>query len=296
MIRQSGKTYGRWLNRVRTFLCLIPLSLAVAPFALGQNPIQTPPPDATLVQRALANELSAAQNREHPMRYRLRKWSPRLTTTKEMVETRDGTIAMLLAVNDRPLDTAQRENEDARLRDLLANPGKQRHRQQAQMQDTARALKVLRALPTAFTYQYAGEVSSGSSTLERFAFAPNSNFTPPSLETQALTALVGEIWIDPVHLRVVRLDARLRDDVDFGWGILGRLYRGGWISIEQADVGGGVWRVVRFQMKMSARVVIRTRTFETTEEESDYAPVPYGLDTRQGIELLKSQGRQTAGR
>lgn len=295
MIRQSGKNQTEdGSKRVRTFLCLISLSLAVAPFALGQNP--TPPPDATLVQRALANELSAAQSSDHPMRYRLRKWSPRLTTTKEMVETRDGTIAMLVAVNDRPLDAVQQGKEDARLRDLLANPGKQRHRQQAQMQDTARALDVLRALPTAFVYEYAGQVASGSSTLERFAFAPNPTFTPPNLETQALTAMVGEIWIDPVHLRVTRLDARLRDDVDFGWGILGRLYRGGWISIEQADVGGGVWRVVRFQMKMSARVVIRTRTFETTEDESDYARVPYGLDTRQGIEVLQSQARQIVGR
>lgn len=260
----------------------------MAPFALGQNPMQTPPPDATVVQRALANELSAAQDAGHPMRYRFRKWSPRLATTKDMVETRDGTIALLVAVNGQPLDASQQQKEDARLRDLLANPGKQRHRQQVQAQDTARALKVLRALPAAFVYQYAGQVRSGSSTLERFAFAPNPAFTPPDLETQVLTALVGEILIDPVSLRVVRLDGRLREDVDFGWGILGRLYRGGWISIEQADVGGGVWRIVRFQMKMSARVVIRTRNFETTEEESQFAPVPFGLDYRQGIELLQS--------
>ena len=132
--------------------------------------------------------------------------------------------------------------------------------------------------------------------LESRTFAPDPTFNPPDLETQALTALVGEIWIDPVSMRVVKLDGRLRDDVDFGWGILGRLYRGGWISLEQADVGGGVWRIVHFQMKMSARVVIRTRVFETTEDESDYTPVPFGLDTRQGIELLQSQGTQTAHR
>ncbi|MFP5235540.1 MAG: hypothetical protein ACLGSD_06535 [Acidobacteriota bacterium] len=281
---------------MRTLLRLIPLSLAVAPFALGQNPLQTPTPDAALVRRALANELAAAQNTEHPMRFRLRKWSPRLTTTKEMVETRDGTIAMLVAVNDRPLDRAQQQKEETRLRDLFANPGKQRHRQQAQVQDTARALKVLRALPAAFIYQYAGQVLHGASTLVRFDFKPNPAFNPPDLETQALTALAGEIWIDPVGLRVVRLDGRLRDDVDFGWGILGRLYRGGWISIEQADVGAGVWRIVRFQMKMSARVVIRTRTFETTEDESDFAPVPFGLNYRQGIELLQARGQSTAHR
>lgn len=248
------------------------------------------------MQRALANELNAAQDSSHPMRYTLRKWSPRLTTTKQMIETSDGTIARLVAINDRPLDTAREEKEQARLHGLLANPGQQRRRQLVQRQDTGRALKVLRALPKAFLYRYTGQVANGAGTLDRFAFVPNPKYDPPDLETQALTALVGEILIDPDSLRVVRLNGHLDDDVDFGWGILGRLYKGGWISIEQADVGDGVWRVVRFRMNMSARVVVRTRTFETTEEESHFAPVPVGLNYRQGIELLESESHATLKR
>ena len=60
--------------------------------------------------------------------------------------------------------------------------------------------------------------------------------------------MTGEIWIDPVHERVVRLEGHLQQDVDFGWGILGRLNKGGWIVIEQADVGERQWRIVHFQM------------------------------------------------
>src|ERR1700722_9634575 len=58
-----------------------------------------------LVQRALATESQAAQDlshTSHPMRYRLRKTSPRLTSTKEIVETRDGDVARLLSINDQP--------------------------------------------------------------------------------------------------------------------------------------------------------------------------------------------------
>src|SRR5579864_9249989 len=40
----------------------------------GQN--VAPPPDSGLVTRALANELKAAQDSSHPMRYLLRKSSP----------------------------------------------------------------------------------------------------------------------------------------------------------------------------------------------------------------------------
>ena len=241
-----------------------------------------------LVKSALAKELQAADDTSHPMRYRLRKASPRLTTTKELIETQDGQVAMLVAVNDKPLSPAELEKEQGRLQTLLTDSAKQRHRKQAEAEDTARALKVLHELPTAFLYTDAGAVTTGTDTVERFTFVPNPRFNPPDLETQVLTALSGELLVDPVQARVLRLDGRLEQDVDFGWGILGRLSKGGWIKIEQREVGEGVWRIVDFQMKMTGRLLIRTRTFETTEEETNYAPVPPGLSYQQGIAMLRS--------
>lgn len=265
------------------------ISLRVAIVLLFQGPLAAIAQEAPdLVQRALAAELRAVQDPSPPMRYELRKRSPRLTTTKEMVETRQGSVAMLVAVNDQPLSAADEKKEQLRLSQLLADPGKQRHRKQAQDQDTARALKVLRVLPTAFVYRDAGSVAAGSGYAEKFIFTRNPDFDPPDLETQVLTAMNGEIWVDPTHVRIVRLEARLQQDVDFGWGVLGRLYRGGWISIDQADVGGGNWRIVKFQMSMAARVLFRTRTFETTEEETHYVPVPMDLDYRDAIALLRA--------
>ena len=126
---------------------------------------------------------------------------------------------------------------------------------------------MLRALPTAFVYQYAGAADGPAGKVEKFTFKPNPTILAPDLETQVLTQMAGEIWIDPAHQRVVRLEGHLQQDVDFGWGILGRLNKGGWIAIEQADVGGGQWRTVHFKMAMSGRVVWKTRVFDTTEEE-----------------------------
>jgi len=103
-----------------------------------------------------------------------------------------------------------------------------------------------------------------------------------------LTAMSGTLTVDATHERVVRLDGRLEQDVDIGWGILGRLYKGGWLTIEQSDVGGGVWRIVRFQMNMSGRVFFKTRTFDTTEEESHFAPVPPDLTYQQAIQMLRA--------
>jgi hypothetical protein len=244
-----------------------------------------------LVTRALANEFRAAQDTSHPLRYQLHKTSPRLTTTKEIYETRDGDVARLVAINDKPLSAADEQKEEARLDALISDPGRQRHRKQAEDTDAGRALKVLRALPSAFVYQYVGSDVGPQGNVEKFTFRPDPNFSPKDLETQVLTEMAGEIWIDGAHERVVRLQGHLQQNVDFGWGILGRLNRGGWIVIEQADVGEGQWRAVRFQMAMSGRVVFKYRTFDTTEEESRFAPVPAGLSYQQAIKLLREDPR-----
>lgn len=240
-----------------------------------------------LVERALANEVRAASDTQHPMHYRLRKSSPRLTTTKEICETADGAVARLVAVNDAPLSTADEQREQARLNQLLSDPGKQRHRKQSQDQDTARALKVLRSLPKAFVYEYAGQVQGSGAPIEKFSFKPNPKFDPPDLETQVLTQMAGEIWVDSAQARVVRLEGRLQQDVDFGWGILGRLYKGGTIRIVQADVGDHQWRIVHFDMKMSARVVFKTKSFDTAEDQSQFVAVPAGLKYQQAIAILR---------
>jgi len=256
-----------------------------------------PPAQAqALVVRALANELQAAQDPSRPLRYQLRKTSPRLTTTKEIYETRDGDVARLVAINDKPLSAADEQQEEARLDALASDPGKQRRRKQAEDTDAGRALKVLRALPSAFVYQYAGSGMGPTGMVEKFIFRPDPNFSPPDLETQILTEMAGEIWIDGAHERVVRLEGHLQHDVDFGWGILGRLNKGGWIVIEQADVGPdmgpnmgiGQWRMVRFQMQMSGRVVFKNRTFDTTEEVTRFAPLPVGLGYQKAIEMLRA--------
>lgn len=256
--------------------------------ASGIGDTLLPAQGQALVDRALANEFNAAQDASHPMRYQLRKTSPRLTTTKEICETRDGDVARLIDVNDKPLSPADEQKEEARLNALVSNPGKQRRRKQAEDQDAGRALNVLRALPSAFLYLYAGSGQGFTGKVEKFTFRPDPNFYPPDLETQVLTEMAGEIWIDGVHERVVRLEGHLQRDVNFGWGILGRLNKGGWIVIEQADVGGGQWRTVRFQMAMSGRVVFKSRVFDTTEEESRFAPLPVGLGYQKAIAMLRA--------
>ena len=283
------------MRRILPLLLFFPL----VGFAFGQ-PVPaaglTPAQAQALEQRALGTELRAARDTSHPMCYRLRKSSPRLTSTKEIVETRDGDVARLVALNDRSLSPADEQREEARLDALASDPSRQRHRKQSEESDTGIVLKLLRMLPQAFLYEYAGPGTGSPGKVERFTFRPNPRFSPPDLETQALTALSGEIWIDAAQERVTRLEGHLQRDTDYGWGVLGKLDKGGWIVIEQADVGHRQWRIVRFQMKMNLRVLFKTRNFDTVQEMTRYEPVAASLGYRQAIQMLRAdQGNSAQG-
>lgn len=251
-----------------------------------------------LLRRALASELSHARDPDHPMRYQLRRSSPRLTTTKEIYETRDGAVARLMEVNDKPLSPAEDQKEQQRLDALLNNPSKQLHRKQQEEEDTKRVLKVLSLLPTAYIYTFESYENSSAGQLARYSFRPNPQFDPPDMETQVMSAMSGILLVNVAQERVVKLEGHLTRDVDFGWGILGRLYKGGWIVIEQADVGWNQWRIVRFRMQMSGRVLFKSKVFDTVQETSQFAPVPVGLSYVQAIKMLRAgpKGIQQAER
>jgi hypothetical protein len=256
----------------------------------AQTPALTPEHAQALVERALATESRAAQDMtsmRHPMRYQLHKTSPRLTSTKEIVETREGDVARLLSINDQPLNQVDEEHEQARLQALMDNPSLQQHRKQSEDSDTARAMKVLRVLPSAFLYQFEGTATTPAGTVEKFSFKPNPQFDPPDMETGVLTAMAGEIWIDPVEERVVRLEGSLQQDKEIGLGIIGELDKGGWIEIDQANVGDHQWRIVHLKLVMNGRVLFKAKNSNSVQEYSDFQSLPPELTYKQAIQMLR---------
>lgn len=245
---------------------------------------QNSPQDA-LVHRALTNEMNAAKDTSHPMRYRLRKTSPRLTTVKNIIETRDGDVARLISRDNAPLSASDEQIEQNRLNLLLSDPSRQRHRHQGEDADLARAMKILNVLPDAFLYQY----SRTDGNIAKYSFQPNPNFQSEDMETRALTAMDGELWVDTTAERVIRLEGHLKQDVDYGWGILGQLDKGGYILIEQAEVAPKIWHTTQLKMKMSFRVLYKSKASDATLELSEFSPVPQGLDYKQAIQMLRAQ-------
>jgi hypothetical protein len=264
-------------------------SVAGQPAATNPLPAALSPAETqAMVHHVLQAEIEAAQDTGHPMQYQLRKSSPRYATTKEIIETKDGDVAYLLAINNGKLSELDQQNEDARLNKLLDDPSLQRHRQEREQGDTDRARKVMRALPDAFLYTYAGLVDTPQGPSYRMTYQPNPKFDPEDLEAQVLKGMAGEMWIDVAQQRVTHLDGKRLHDVDYGWGILGKLDQGGTLLLEQADVGNHQWRTVHMVLVMNARVLLKTVKLDTTLELSQFKPVASGMSYQQAIHMLRA--------
>jgi hypothetical protein len=260
-----------------------------APKSLAQPPI----PAKELMSKVVANEI------EHPKSSRFCMWmdrvaKPKGSWTKQMIETPDGIVARLVAINDKPLTPEQRRAEESRL-DGLLDPANMRKKTSQQRTDDQHSQRLIRALPTAFDYAYSGtETTPAGHQIVKLSFSPDPSFVPPDYETQIYLGMKGQVWIDTEAMRVARIDGTLFKDVTLGWGIIGRLNKGGRLLLEQADVGNGHWDTTRLELDFGGKILlVKHLQLQETATEWDFHPVPK-MSVREAIETLRRSGDKLA--
>src|SRR5512147_1313733 len=113
----------------RTMLFATPL-FALALMGMLAMPLaaQAPAESAQeLVRKVIAREL---EEDAKPSRYivRLRREGRDGSSTRDIVDTREGLVSRLIAQNDQPISAEERARDDRRLEKLRADPGEQRKR------------------------------------------------------------------------------------------------------------------------------------------------------------------------
>src|ERR1700733_1887715 len=272
---------------------LAPIGVGVA-FASAQDPASC----LELVRSAVANEVAANSNSTKHM-FRARKQTAQGSQTKLYVETRDAMVGMTIASNDRPLTPQDIQTEERRLEGLAGNPEQLRRKHSQEQENAERTLRIVKALPDAFLYQYDGEESGEASgdagrQLVRLRFRPNPAYQPPTHAEQVLVGMQGFLVIDPTTHRLARIDGTLFKEVSFGWGILGHLDKGGHFLVDQRDVGDG-WEISRMALSFTGKLLLfKTITIKSEEVFTDFQRVPGDTTFAQGVELLKAEEAKLA--
>ena len=270
------------------------LILALSATGLSQTSSVRADP-VELVRRAVKNEISASTGSARFM-FRGTKTTPKGSTTKIYVETSEAAVGVAVAYNGKPLTPAQRQEEDARVERVVKNPEEMRKKRAQEHDDAERTMRIVRALPDAFLFEYAGDVTGtaeighAGDPLVKLRFHPNPHYRPPSHVEDVLTGMEGDVLLDALHYRIASIDGTLFKEVGFGWGILGHLDRGGRFVVHQAAVGDNLWEISNMSLKFTGKILlVKTLSIESTELFSAFKRVSSDLTYAQALEMLKKE-------
>lgn len=267
-------------------LCLVgflAIALAQAP-AQQQTAPQLPTDPNRFVAEVIQHELKLdATDRSH-WRYIYFHSDEKNSYERDVIETKDGELARELLRNGRPLTADQRQQDEDRMRKLVSDPGERAKREKRKKDDAEKAMQMLKAIPDAFIFKYDGF----DGNLVRLTFFPNPHYDAPTRELRVFRSLSGKMWIDPQARHLARIDGTLFEDVTFGWGLLGRLNKGGTFNVVQKEVAPDHWEVVSLDVNMTGHAVI-FKTLNVRERESfrDFQRMADDLTIAQAYNLLE---------
>src|SRR3954453_12122821 len=273
------------LNLTAVLWCCSPLLAFGSSFDGADVPDFQPNAQAReLVRRVVANELRQEELDISHYMFKLKKVTPKGTRIQEIVQTDQGSIARTVLVNGEAATEETKRQEEEKIQKLINDPDEQRRRQKREKEDESRAQIMIRALPNAFFYQ---EIGREGDTV-KLRFRPDPAYQPQSREESIYTGMAGAVWLNLPQQRLRKIDAPLFHDVDFGWGILGRLYKGGSFMVQQEAVNGSShYETTKMILNLTGKALFfKSIAFQEQEYESDFRRVPDNITLVQGAELL----------
>jgi hypothetical protein len=242
------------------------------------------PSDANqYIKEIVQHELAADANDHSHWRYRIHREDDKGSQDRDVIETKDGQLARTLLINGQPLTPEQRAADEARMKKLVDDSSERAKREKRAKDDSDKLTMMFKAIPDAFIFKYDGEENG----LVRLSFSPNPKYDPPNRELQVFRSLTGKMWVDRAGGRLARMDGTLFEDVLFGWGLLGRLNKGGTFSVTQSRVGDNHWEVVSLDVRMSGHAVIfKTINVKQMQRLTDFHRVSDDLTIAQAYQLL----------
>jgi hypothetical protein len=239
-------------------------------------------PVAVLVNEVVANELADREERRSWM-YLLTKQEGPHTLTEEQVDTKDGPLYRVLAVDGTPLNAEQRQKDDARIDEVLHDPAQQLSSKLDHDKDEQKLQTLMRLMPRAFLYDYDGVEGD----LVRVRFRPNPNYSPATYEARVVHSLAGTILIDAKNKRLAMLSGQLIDRVEFGFGILGRIDKDGTVEVRRVQVDGLRWKTCLIHIAITGRLVLfKTVNKQEYETRSAFHALPRDTSLLEASRLL----------
>src|SRR5271166_3646611 len=153
----TARTALKSLPRARAISLLALAALAISSLSAAPARAGDSASPLEMVHAAVEHEVASANDNSMKHMFRSRKQTPQGSQTKLYVETRNAMAGMTIAYNDQPLTPEQMQGEENRLAGLVNDPEQLSHKHSQEQQTADRTLRIVKALPEAFLYDYDGD-------------------------------------------------------------------------------------------------------------------------------------------
>jgi hypothetical protein len=273
---------------------LRPCSVFLVPVLMVGSALSARGQDVTaeqIVQTVVNNELAADKNTKTHFMYKSTKKTPDKSLVRLTIETPKGNVTRTLAINGHPLTPEQRQKDDQQIQQLISDSDQQKKQARDRHEDGEKARNMMKMLPQAFRWTKVSD-QNGVTTLN---FRPNPKFEPPDREARVFAAMAGTMKVDDRQMRLKQLSGALMQDVEFGWGLLGRLRKGGTFDVKRTEVAPGIWEITETHVHIAGRALL-FKSIDQNEDEvtSDFKRVSDTLSLEQAAAMLKKGDEQAA--
>lgn len=230
------------------------------------NAPPTPQQIQALLTRAIENQhrndLALAQFERKERIVSQRGKAPVATEwTTDIIPAGDRRIRVELERDGKPVDPVSLEAEWRQAAQSLtkeAEAGEPAARQDDDRADRRahERYEMVEAVAHAFRFHWIGRtVNDGRGILE-FSFQPDPSYKSSKLFAIVYAHIVGTVWVDETTSQVIRIDARLRDDISIAAGLIVKIDRGAQASLRQQEVASGIWEPVQYSYDYQGRKLL----------------------------------------
>lgn len=243
------------------------------------QPINDP---LAILKVAVKTELAADDN-DHS-RWRYRDEQRELNAVSIVVQTDFGSVKRLISRDGKPLSAEESAQEEERLNHFIHESSKIAKQRRDGAADDKSARELLDMLPEAFTWT----IEAQNSSVIRLHFEPRPDFHPPTLQSRVLAAMNGNVVVDRSQHRIITISGRLTQDVTFGFGLFGRLVKGGTFQVERRQLAPGLWQITETHVHIDGKALLFKNIGQQQDEiQTGYTPVPHGTTLEQAVVLSR---------
>jgi hypothetical protein len=239
---------------------------------------------------AVQRELAILRDDSRPLHYSTRKVNEKNDTTRVVIESEQGNVARLIERDGHPLTTAEDTAERSRLNDILTSPEAYLKHQKKDDLGKDYTAQLLRLMPRAMIYSYTpGQPQPAGANAPQVVldFQPDPAFHPPTMVSEVLTGLAGRVWLDARTGVMTRIEGKVLRPVNFGWGIIAKVYPGGTVEFEQASIDGRRWAYTHVAERATMReMMVRTSTTKIEMTAWGFRLLPKPMSVQEAVHAL----------